>query len=115
MRVNINNREGNMKIKRRVFSLINYTKFIYFLCKGIFMSDSEIEILRVVQKFVSLQYPFYSKNIVMGRKIGRSYELLNALINSYIKTKSETTLNQIMVVLKEEFIKRSENNGRKQF
>ena len=79
------------------------------------MSDSETEILRVVQKFVSLQYPFYSKNIVMGRKIGRSYELLNALINSYIKTKSETTLNQIMVVLKEEFIKRSENNGRKQF
>ena len=44
----------------------------------------------------------------------KSSELLQVLIDSYLETKSEVTLDQLLEVLKEEFIKREENNGRKQ-
>ena len=52
----------------------------------------------------------------MGRSVKRSAELLNVLTTSYIETKSETTLDQILEVLKREFIQReNKQNGRKQF
>ena len=101
-----------MSIKRRVFGVLNYVKFIYFLSKGIFGSSSPEVALRVIQKFLTLEAPFYSNNMVMGRTVKRSIELLDVLITSYIETKSEITLNQIFEVLKTEFIER-EKNGRK--
>ena len=106
-----------MKIKRRISSTINYIKFIYFLtASGIFGSNSPEAILRVICKFVTLEAPFYSTKIVMGRSVNKSIELLGTLINSYIQTKSETTLEQITEVLKREFLQReNKNNGRKQF
>lgn len=113
MRDNMNNREGNMTIKRRVVSIINYIKFIYFLSKGIFEDNSPEIILRIIQKFISLQTPFYENTIVMGRSTRKSCELLGTLIDSYLETKSDITLEQVLTVLKEEFIKRNNRNGRK--
>ena len=105
-----------MNLKRRVISVMNYTKFIYFLSKGIFGSSSPDVILKLICKFVALEAPFYSNKIVMGRSIKKSIDLLNTLVNSYIETKSETTLDQITEVLKREFLQReNKNNGRKQF
>ena len=103
-----------MDFKRLVISIINYTKFMYFLCKGIFGSNSPEVILKMIKKFVTLEAPFYPNTFVMNRSIYKSTELLCALIDSYLATKSEVTLEQILAVLKEEFIKR-EQNGRKQF
>ena len=105
-----------MTLKRRVYSIINYTKFAYFLCKGIFGSSSPEVILRIIGKFVSLEAPYYSNKIVMGRSPQKSAQLLQSLINTYITTKSEIVLNQALEVLKEEILKReNKKNGRKQF
>ena len=106
-----------MKIKRKISSTINYIKFIYFLTTNrIFGSNSPEVILKVIGKFIALEAPFYSDKIVMGRSVSKSIELLEILINLYIPTKSETTLEQIIEVLKREFIQReNKNNGRKQF
>ena len=116
MYATISYREGKMNLTRRVKSIINYAKFAYFLCKGIFGSNSPEVILKVIQKFVALEAPFYSNRIKMGRSMNKSIELLSALITSYLETKSNVTLEQIMEVLKEEFLKReNKNHGREQF
>lgn len=105
-----------MNLKRRATSVVNYIKFIYFLSKGIFGSNSPEVVLKMICKFVTLEAPFYSQKVVMGRSISKSIELLNTLVTSYLETKSEVTLDQILEVLKREFIQReNKNNGRKQF
>lgn len=105
-----------MNIKRRVTSIVNYIKFIYFLCKGIFGSNSPEVVLKLICKFLTLEAPFYSEKVVMGRDVNKSIKLLNVLVSSYIETKSEITLNQILEVLKREFLQReNKHNGRKQF
>ena len=105
-----------MNFKRRVISILNYTKFAYFLCKGVFGSNSPEVILKIICKFVALEAPFYSKKVVMGRTINRSIDLLSTLVTSYTETKSEATLDQILEVLKREFLQRKNyKNGRKQF
>ena len=50
-------------MKRSVSSFINYIKFAYFLTRDIFGSNSPEVILRVINKFVSLEAPFYSDNV----------------------------------------------------
>ena len=103
-------------MKRSIRSIINYVKFIYFLRKGIFGSNSPEVILHIVEKFVSLEAPFYSDKVVMNRSMNKSIILLSSLISSYTETKSDVTLDQIFTVLKEEFLKReSKSHGRKQF
>jgi hypothetical protein len=105
-----------MNLKRRVISVINYTKFAYFLCKGILGSSSPEVVLKLLSKFLALEAPFYSNKLVMGRSMPKSIELLNSLVTSYLETKSDVTLEQILEVLKREFLKReNKNHGRKQF
>lgn len=106
-----------MNLKRRVISVINFTKFIYYIVRtGIFGSNSPETILKMISKFVSLEAPFYSNRIVRGRSMKKSIDLLGALVTSYLENKSDTTLEQVVEVLKEEFLKReNKNNGRKQF
>lgn len=105
-----------MSLKRSFISVLNYIKFAYFLRKGIFGSSSPEVLLKIICKFVDLEAPFYSNKITMGRSVKKSIQLLNALVTSYIETKSEVTLNQIIEVLKREFLQRENtNHGRKQF
>ena len=105
-----------MNLKRRIISVMNYTKFIYILSKGIFGSSSPDVILKLMCKFVALEAPFYSDKIVMNRSMEKSILLLSSLITSYLETKSDVTLDQIFTVLKEEFLRReNKNHGRKQF
>ena len=103
-------------MKKSIRSIINYVKFVYFLRKGIFGSNSPEVILQIIKKFVSLEAPFYSDKIVMNRSMEKSILLLSSLITSYLETKSDITLDQIFTVLKEEFLRReNKNHGRKQF
>ena len=105
-----------MSLKRSFISVLNYIKFAYFLCKGVFGSSSPEVILKIICKFIALEAPFYSNKIVMGRSTAKSIQLLSTLVTSYIETKSETTLDQIMEVLKREFLQRENtNHARKQF
>ena len=79
---------------------------MYFLGQGIFGSSSPNVILKLLCKFIALEAPFYSDKMVMGRSTKKSVQLLNALTTSYLETKSETTLDQILEVLKAEFLRR---------
>lgn len=103
------------RIKQSLKNLINYIKFFYFLSKGKIIGDKNPEvILRAIKIFISLESPRYPNTFYFGRDMIKSSELLQVLIDSYLETKSEVTLDQLLEVLKEEFIRREENNGRKQ-
>ena len=104
------------RIKQSLKNFYNFIIFSYFIAKEkIFGSKSPGLILQIIKKFISLEYPNYPESYYLGRDMKKSSDLLGALIDSYTETKSETTLNQILEVLKEEFIQRVENHGRKQF
>lgn len=103
------------KIKQSFITIKNYIKFFYLLFKGNMIGGNSPEIiLYVAQAFLTLESPRYPNTYYMGRSIVKSSELFQSLTESYLKTKSEVTLNQLLEVLKEEFIKREENSGRKQ-
>lgn len=97
------------KLAHKVRSVTNLWKFVSFLIKNkVFKSESPEVALRVLQKFFELQYKEYENKIVMNRDPMKSTLLFRALVNEYFNTKSSVTLNQILTVLKEEFIERGE-------
>ena len=103
------------RAKSKIKSTLNLIKFIYFIQRAkLFSSTSPEVILPLIGKFLELQWPFYTQRVVFNRTPEKSSKLLQALIGTYLDSKSNVTLDQILTVLKEEFIKR-ENNGRKQF
>ena len=101
------------RIKRAFISIRNWILFSCSLFKGIFGGNSPELVLKVIMNFVTLETPYYKNTLYFSRDIQDSCALLEALITSYFETKSEVTLNQILEVLKEEFIRREENHGRK--
>ena len=95
------------RIKKSLYNFINYCKFIYLLLKErLIGNDSPRTILKVIRSFISLEAPRYQDSLYLSRGISQSSLLLQALIDTYLETKSEVTLNQLLEVLKEEFIKR---------
>ena len=107
------------KIKLFMISLRNLTKlikFTYFIHVNHLFRDGEPKlILLLVKRFVELESSNYKQVQCFGRSVQASTNLLSSLIESYLNTNSEVTLEQVMTVLGEEFIKREQNNGRKQF
>ena len=88
-------------------------QFTYWLYKErIFQKGDPSLVLRTIQKFTSCAWGEYSETIVMGRTPVQSTALLHVLIDTWFETGSKTTLNQILEVLKNEFIERG-GNGRK--
>ena len=69
------------------------------------------DVLKVLQKFIEKAWAEYPDKIVMGRTPVQSAALLGVLVKKYYETGSSTTLNQILEVLKNEFVER-EKNGR---
>ena len=87
---------------------LNFLKFIKFLWQNkIFESREPVVILELVQKFIELQSSEYGNKIVMNRDVKRSVLLLKALTRAYLDNRSETNLNQLLTVLKQEFIERN--------
>ena len=104
------------RIKKSIINFINLLSFCHFLfIRNIFKGDSPKNVLLIIKKFISLEAPYYPNSYYLGRSVTKSSELLGALVDSYMETKSEVTLNQLLEVLKEEFIQRREKHGRKQF
>lgn len=90
--------------------LINFSYDLYK--RDIFRLNDPKLILRVVQSFVLFSHREYKDTIVMSRDVHKSAELLSVLIDKWFEDNSNKTLNQIIEVLKNEFVER-EKNGRK--
>ena len=100
--------------KKKVLDAFNWLKFSLFVRKRFGKVPSE-SILEVIKVFIELELPRYKNSLYLGRNIEASVLLFKSLIDSYLQTKSEVTLNQIMTVLRDEIIEREKEHGRQQF
>lgn len=96
------------KIKDTFLNIVDFITFIYLLIKNkVFSSRSQLNILLAICTYVQVKHKYYNKQLrIMSRTPVESYKLLCSLCKSYAETKSLTTLNQIVEVLKEEIIDR---------
>lgn len=98
---------------KRVVNFIRLINFSHYLYKNdIFVKGDPKLVLRVIEHFTYWAFREYDSTKVMNRSTQESMALLSVLIDSYFETSSNTTLSQILEVLKNEFIER-EKNGRK--
>ena len=97
-----------LQVKESLRSTCLLIEFACYLLKiKAFKDNSPATVLRVIQKFVDLLGPNYKgKAVVMGRSTAQSSLLLSALIDKWYKDKSKVALEQILEVLKNEFIRR---------
>ena len=93
-----------------LYKIYLFGKYLYE--DRIFHNGNPKDVLKVLQKFVEKAWSEYPDTVVMNRSTVQSAALLGVLIDQYYKTGSNTILEQILEVLKNEFIKR-EQNGRK--
>lgn len=100
--------------KKSVIGILNWVRF-FLASRKIFGGNSPALVLKVIELFVTLEAPLYNDTMYLGRNVSTSVRLFHNLVRSYLETKSEIILNQIMTVLREEIIEREQNNGRKQF
>ena len=84
----------------------------YLYRDRVFHNGDPKDVLKVISKFTEKAWAEYPNKIAMGRTPVQSAALLGVIIKKYYETGSNTYLNQILEVLKNEFIER-ENNGRK--
>ena len=98
---------------RRVVNLYRLGFFITYLYKNDILGKGEPElVLRVIQEFVWLSFREYDgSKKVLGRSVSQSAMLFITLVDKWFEDKSKTTLDQIVEVLRNEFIER-EKNGR---
>ena len=87
-------------------------KFLTYLNKiKAFNNNDEKTVLRVIQRYIELVTPTYlNSSRIMSRDINQSSMLLSALIDKWFRDKSGVTIEQILEVLRNEFIGRE--NGR---
>lgn len=84
----------------------------YLYTDRVFHNGNPKDVLKVISKFTEEAWAEYPNKTVLGRTPVQSAALLGVLVKKYYETGSSTHLNQILEVLKNEFIER-ENNGRK--
>ena len=97
----------------KICNIIKLLKFSFYLYrKNIFRDGDPKLLLRVIQKFVELESGNYSETLKLGRSVKASTKLLVTLIDEYMENKSDKVLNQILEVLKVEFIKRNETSDK---
>lgn len=84
----------------------------YLYADRVFHNGNPKDVLKVISKFTENAWAEYPDKVAMGRTPVQSAALLGVLIKKYYETGSNTYLNQILEVLKNEFIER-EKNGRK--
>ena len=97
----------NLQILYKVYLL---GKYLY--TDRIFHNGDPKDVLKVISKFTEKAWAEYPDKTVMGRTPCQSTDLLGVLVKNYYETGSSVVLNQILEVLKNEFIER-EKNGRK--
>ena len=107
---------GYIKLKmfviwvRNLYALLHFSYYLYK--NDIFRKGDPKLVLRVLQQFTFWSSKEYSNTLVMNRNVCQSTALFNVLVDKWFEDQSKTTLDQIMQVLRIEFIER-ESNGRK--
>ena len=76
---------------------------------GVFTSRNPEDVLQVIGAFLLSESAYYRNSIKMGRDVSSSTALLLVLIDFYLEGHSETHLEQLLEVLKNEFIKREKD------
>lgn len=97
----------NLQILYKIYLL---GKYIY--TDRILHNGNPKDVLKVIGKFTEKAWAEYPDKVIMGRTPSQSAALLGTLIDKYYETGSNIHLNQILEVLKNEFIERGKN-GRK--
>ena len=102
-----------LKVTERNFlNLLRSLSFCYYILNNrIFGKGDTIWILKILSIFLSLECSEYSNKVIMNRDKYKSAALFSVLVTEYEKSRSLVTLNQLLSVLKEEFLER--DNGRK--
>ena len=101
------------KLKTKTTIVKKTLSFCYFLFhEKIFGVGNTLNILKILQLYLSFECDYCSDKLVMNRDKYKSAALFSVLVNEYLKNRSEVTLSQLLSVLKEEFIRR-DSDGRK--
>ena len=103
-----------VKLKMLIIKICNIIKLLrfsfYLYYQNLFRDGDPQLVLRVIQGYINLESQNYKNSIVYGRTVDTSVKLLSTLIDEYFESKSDKTLDQILEVLKVEFIKRNVKN-----
>ena len=91
------------------FRLLTFVKYLHK--NKLFGTRDPKFVLKVVQKYIEIESYTYSDKFILSRSKEQSIGLLSVLIDKYMETESDNILEQIIEVLKTDFIKR-ERNGR---
>ena len=109
-----------LKVYIKWTNFLTWLRCLFRLCafswqvykQDLFRKGEPKLVLVALKEFINCAWGEYSNTLVMNRTPVQSAALLNTLIESWFETGSSTRLNQILEVLKNEFIER-ESNGRK--
>jgi hypothetical protein len=96
------------EINMRIY--IDFIKLVKFINRvrqrKVFDKNNKFSFLDVADAYASIKSSNEDLKLVMNRTYEGTSKLLSCLISRYKLTKSETILNQILEVIKEEIIKR---------
>ena len=93
----------------KLMAFVRSFKFMIALNEaGVFTSKNPEDVLQVIGIFLLSESSMYKDKIVIGRDMSSSTALLLVLIDFYLSGHSETHLEQLLEVLKNEFIKREQ-------
>lgn len=89
---------------------IDFIQFVKFINRvrqhKVFNRENKFSFLDLADAYASIRGSKKGSKLIMSRTYTDSSKLLSCLVSRYKLTKSETILNQIMEVIKEEIIKR---------
>ena len=97
-----------IELVRNIYGAWLTFKFLLYLRDvKAFSNENPALVLRIIQRYLELAVLTYHDNsFEMGRTINQSSLLLSALIDKWFRDKSSNSLEQILEVLKNEFIRR---------
>ena len=95
------------EILRVLCNTIKTIRLVWFIqTNNLFSSGNFSNLFKLIQRYLELQQGNVEDSIKSGRNLSRSMNLLKNLICVYEATNSNVTLDQILEVLKAEFIRR---------
>ena len=89
-------------MKKVIYDIFRLIKFYLKLSKlGVFKTYTPLNLLIVLKEFVLSESKVYDSNLrILYRTPEQNSQLLANLIDTYLVTKSKTTLEQILEVIK---------------
>ena len=99
-----------IKSRALVWSILNFIRLLtfvkYLYSNKLFGTRDPKFVLKVIQKYIEIESYTYSEKTIYSRNKEQSTELLSILVDKYWETESDTVLEQIIEILKTDFIRR---------